>query len=305
MKRTFALLEATLAVLAWGASFVSTKVALQDISPAGVVWLRFALGVIILGIAVGLRGQFQLPKAGDLGYFALIGFLGITFHQWLQSTALQTTQANTAAWIVAAAPVFMAILGFAALREKLSFRQIAGIALAAFGVLILVTNGDFRVLLSGGSGNTGDILMLISAMNWAVFSALSRRGLKEHPATRMMFFVMLFGWLLSTPLFAWQSGFHEIAQLSQAGWLSVAFLGIFCSGLAYIFWYDALQTLSMAETGAFLYLEPFVTLVVAAVVLSELITPVALMGGFAILIGVWLVQATTVWRPRRRYLRRS
>src|SRR5262245_60103817 len=101
-------LEATFAAVVWGASFVATKVALQDISPITIVWLRFAMGTIILGLAVALRKQFSMPKPGEWGYFALLGFLGITFHQWLQSNALKTSEASTTAWIVATTPVFMA-----------------------------------------------------------------------------------------------------------------------------------------------------------------------------------------------------
>ena len=56
--RLIALLKVTLAVIFWGASFVATKVALQEVSPATIVWLRFAMGVIILGLAVLLRRQF-------------------------------------------------------------------------------------------------------------------------------------------------------------------------------------------------------------------------------------------------------
>jgi drug/metabolite transporter (DMT)-like permease len=52
------ILEALLAVVVWGASFIATKVALRDVSPITIVWLRFALGVIILGIAVSVRKQF-------------------------------------------------------------------------------------------------------------------------------------------------------------------------------------------------------------------------------------------------------
>ncbi len=70
----------------------------------------------------------------------------------------------------------------------------------------------------------------------------------------------------------------------------MVFLGVFCSGLAYIFWYDALQALPVAQAGAFVYLEPFVTLVVAALVLGEVVTLVSLLGGGVILLGVWMVQ---------------
>jgi drug/metabolite transporter (DMT)-like permease len=64
---------------------------------------------------------------------------------------------------------------------------------------------------------------------------------------------------------------------------------VFCSGLAYIFWYDGLQALPVAQVGAFVYLEPFVTVIVAALVLSEPMTLASLTGGGTILLGVWLV----------------
>jgi drug/metabolite transporter (DMT)-like permease len=84
-------------------------------------------------------------------------------------------------------------------------------------------------------------------------------------------------------------GLPEIPRLTLDGWLGVTFLGVFCSGLAYIAWYDALQALPAAQLGAFLYLEPPVAVVVAALILTESITWAALLGGVIILLGVWLV----------------
>jgi drug/metabolite transporter (DMT)-like permease len=72
-RRKTAILGVTFAVVAWGASFIATKVALRDVSPVTIVWLRFAIGVAILGAAVRLRRQFSLPSRLDLGYFAEIG----------------------------------------------------------------------------------------------------------------------------------------------------------------------------------------------------------------------------------------
>ena len=282
-------LEALFAVVVWGVSFIATKVALRDISPVTVVWLRFAMGVIILGIAVAARRQFAWPRRDEWLYFALLGFLGITFHQWLQSTALTTSRASTTAWIVAATPVFMALLGWLVLKEKLGWLQTMGIVLATFGVLLVVSDGDPTAISFKQFGAPGDILVLISSFNWAVFSALSRRGLATHPATRMMFYVMTLGWLFTNVLFFAGPGPGEIPQLTLDGWMGVAFLGIFCSGLAYIAWYDALKALPAAQLGAFLYLEPPVAVVVAALILTESITWAALSGGAIILFGVWLV----------------
>lgn len=289
-----AILKALFAVIVWGASFVATKVALQYVAPTTIVWLRFSMGVVILGLAVALKKQFALPKGRDWGYFSLLGFLGITFHQWLQSTGLVTAQATTTAWIVATTPVFMALLGLFILRERLALYQIVGILLASTGVLLIVTKGDLSVLKAGKFGTQGDFLILISAMNWAVFSTLSRSGLQKHPATRMMFFVMSFGWLFTTLLFFSSSRLGEIVSITWDGWAAIIFLGVFCSGVAYIFWYDALKELPVAQTGAFLYLEPIVTVIVASIVLGEALVLVSAIGGITILFGVWLVN-----RPSR------
>jgi drug/metabolite transporter (DMT)-like permease len=90
-------------------------------------------------------------------------------------------------------------------------------------------------------------------------------------------------------LFLGTQGISEISNLTFHGWLGVAFLGVFCSGLAYIAWYDALQTLSTAQTGVFLYIEPLVAMVVAFLILGEAIRVASLAGGAVILLGVWLV----------------
>lgn len=288
-SRALVTLEALFAVVAWGASFVATKFALRDVQPFTLVWLRFAMGVLILAAVVVRRGQWRLPARRELLAFAGIGFLGITFHQWLQSTALVQAQATTTSWIVATSPVFIAILGALVLRERLSALRAAGILLAGVGVLLLVSKGDLRGLLSGGGWTMGDVLILISAVNWAVFSTLSRGLMLRHPAARALLFVMGFGWLFITPPFLAGPGLGDIVHLTRSGWAGVLFLGIGCSGLAYIAWYDALQVMPVSQLGVFLYLEPLVTLLVAWWLLGEAITPVTLLGGAVILLGVWLV----------------
>lgn len=287
-------IEAFFAVLFWGASFVASKIAVSLIAPVTVVWMRFGIGVIILAAATALRGELAFPGWRDLGSFTLLGLIGFTFHQWLQSNALVTSQATTSAWIVATSPVFMALLGLVILKERLVLYQWSGILLAAVGVLLVVSKGSLTGLSSGGSIQPGDWMMLLSALNWAVFSALSRAFLLRHPAMRMLFFVMAAGWLVTTLQFLAGDHKGEILHLSLEGWLAVLFLGVFCSGLAYIFWYDALKAIPSAQAGAFLYIEPLVTVLVSIAVLSEPVLWSTFAGGAVILIGLWLVNR----RPR-------
>lgn len=283
-------LEAIFTVVVWGGTFIATKIALQEVSPATIVWLRFAMGVVILGATVMLRKQFAVPEKSEWLYFALLGFIGVTFHQWLQANGLITAQATTTAWIVATTPIFIALLGWLVLKEKLNWMQVGGIAAAALGVLLIVSKGNLGALFTGKEGTIGDLLILISAPNWAIYTVLSRRELARHPAARMMFYVMLLGWLFTTVwIFGFGPGLSEIHNITLKGWGAILVLGIFGSGLAYIAWYDALQALPASQLGVFLNIEPLVTTMLAALLLNESITLLVLLGGAIIIAGVWLV----------------
>jgi drug/metabolite transporter (DMT)-like permease len=282
-------LEVLTAILVWGASFIATKIALQEVSPLTVLGLRFALGSGLLGVVVAGQRQLTLPAPRELLHFALIGLIGVTIHQWSQAAGLVTTHASTTAWIVATTPVFMALLGWLTLKERLGWSQGVGIVVAAAGVLLVVSNGNPRAFSDGSFGQPGDFLVLLSALAWAVFSILSRPVLQRYSPTYLMFWVMLCGWALLLPLWLGGPGAGEIASLSARGWGAVIFLGIFCSGLAYTAWYGALRTLEAAQVGAYLYLEPLVATGVAALVLGEAVTWSVLLGGAAILAGVYLV----------------
>jgi drug/metabolite transporter (DMT)-like permease len=288
-RRFVALLKAAFAVVVWGASFIATKLALRELSPVVVIWLRFGIGIVILGWFVARRRELALPAAKELGFFAFLGFLGITFHQWLQVTGLLTAQATTTAWIITTIPIFIAILGRFMLREKLGWVRIVGIFLATLGVLLIVSRGDIQSVLLGRFGTHGDFLVLISAVNWAVFSVLSRKALKNHPAIQMLFYIMFFGWIFTSIWLASTQHFPEIATLSPQGWLSIAFLGVLCTGIAYIFWFDALKELTASQVGSFLYIEPLVAVIVAGLILKEPLFLAALLGGALVLAGVWLV----------------
>ncbi|CAG1014395.1 putative amino-acid metabolite efflux pump [Anaerolineales bacterium] len=289
-KRFLPYIEALFAVVVWGGSFIATKIAVGQISPNTVVWLRFTMGIPLILLAVVIRKQFAFPKGiMEWVYFALLGFLGISFHQWLQSNGLRTAQATTTAWIIATSPAFIAVLGWLVLKEKLTLHQSLGIGLAMLGVLAVVSRGDFKAMAVGDFGTIGDFLILISSVNWAVFSILSRRGLKSHPSTRMTFWVMTLGWVFTSLAFIGGGKYAEIHQLDFRGWMAIIYLGIITTGLAYIAWFSALSQLPAAQTGAFLFIEPLTSMVVAAYVLDEKITLIPVLGGVVILFGIWLV----------------
>lgn len=280
---------ALFAVIAWGASFVATKIILLELNPSSVIWLRSFLGTMVLGGILIYRGQPIRINRSQLMYFGFLGFLGVTLHQWLQSFGLITARASSTAWIIAIVPVFIALLGWIFLRERLSGLQIFGIIIAVIGVPLVVSGGNLFEIFNRSFGVIGNYFILVSALNWAIFSILSKRTLIENPADLMMFYVMAWGWIFAT-VFLFRS--HEISlisEMSSQGWLAAGFLGIVCSGLAYVAWYDALKEHTASQVGVFLYIEPLVTLGIAAILLDETITFVSIAGGVSILLGVWLV----------------
>ena len=281
MRRFWTYAGLILTVIFWGASFIATKIVLLELTPATIVVIRFGVGFLVLLIAGGFGQEIKPVHRRKLPFLALLGFLGITFHQWLQVTGLKSTAATITAWVVATTPVFVALLDWAILGERLSKRQVAGIALAAGGAVTVVSGGDLLALTSYRVGTVGDFMITISAVNWAVFTVLSKHVLgrlspddyKEgevngSPITAMIY-VMGFGLAFCLP-WAWvDGGWRDLAAMSEQGWWALIFLGVACSGLAYLFWFKALDVMPAARAGVFLYLEPLVTSVLAGPMLGE------------------------------------
>ena len=289
--RRSAVLRASFAVIAWGLSFIATKEALREATPATLVWLRFGSGLVVLGLIAAYRGELGGVTRRDLVSFAAFGLLGITANQWLQANALQSSSATAGGWIAATSPVFIALLSTALLRERFHATTAAGLAVAAIGVL-LVTGGGAT------APGPGDAMLVASAVNWALFCVILRRVLARHPAARVSFYSVAFGWLVSTLWLAADGGWREIGGFSTTAWVAIAFLGVVCTGIAYVCWCDALGSMPASTVGAFMYVEPLVTVAAAAALLGERITPATIGGGALILVGVRL--ASLCERSERR-----
>ncbi len=287
-----AIAEALFAVVVWGGTFVATKRALADASPAFVVAIRSLLGALVLSGVAAWRGEMARVPLRLLGKLAFLGFLGIGFHQWLQAQALTTSDASTAAWLVTVSPIFTALLGRTTLGERIGTLGAAGIGVAALGVLFVVAHGDLSALARSGFGTTGDFLMLFSACNWSIYTVLSRRILKSQPAGRTTFYVLAFGGLFSALWWLAAPGGSlgaSIARIGAPAWISIAFLGILGSALAPLAWNDALETIPAARLSVFLYLEPPITTALAVAIGQESWRWATLWGGLLIVLGVSMV----------------
>ncbi len=284
-------LKALVTVVVWGASFVATKIIVDQIDPVVLVPVRTFGGSVILFALLKRRGQWtgMVHDRRLLGQLVLLAFVGIALHLTIQAIGLSLTTASNTGWMVALTPVFIALLAWQFLGETYGRFQLLGFFLAMVGALLIVMARTGSLDIFGLPSTRGDLLAFSSAITWAVASVLSKRIVGRLPAAVVTVHIMALGCLMTLPLFVAREGWQAFGLLDLEGWLALAFTILFVSSLAYLFWYDALSTLKASQLGAFLYIEPLVTVALAAIVLDEPLRPLAILGGAAILSGVWLV----------------
>jgi drug/metabolite transporter (DMT)-like permease len=283
-------LGAFLAIVFWGISFVATKAVLRELSPLAVNVARGSLGTVLLFAILAVRRQNPFPPRRALLPVALLGLGGVAFHQWLQAYALTMTSAVNTGWLIGLIPVWSALLAAALGRERFGARKVLGLAVGFGGALVVVTRGQLGSGLLALPSTRGDLLVLASTVNWAVYTTLGQGTIRSLGPARTTAGAMLFGWLFLIPPFLAVSGPAEFAHVSTAGWGALLFLGLLCSGLGHLFWYSALDRLEPSRVAAFLYIEPLVTLAAAALYLGEPVGVATVVGGLLVLGGVVLVQ---------------
>ncbi|WP_412103409.1 DMT family transporter [Rossellomorea aquimaris] len=283
---------ASMSISFWGISFVSTKAVVDTIDPYTLLVLRFAIGALFLFMVLVLKRYPLFFPLRYLPHLIVLGVLGVFVHQVIQATALITIDASAAGWMISFSPVFTVILSMIFLHEKMTFIRTAGMLLAIAGVL-MVTNGG------SGKGpdfvmSMGYLLMILSTLNWAVYSVLLKKLRIPLPSLVVTFYMSLVGCLLTMPFLLRSRGWEHMTLLSQGEWAHILFLGVFVSGVGYWYWGKALEVMDASKVSMFLYLEPLVTLIAAVLLLHEKILFVSILGGGIIILGVTMVNGQAI-----------
>ena len=287
MKKTLLTIWKPLAAVTfWGGSFIATKNLLGEISPLGVIYLRLILGIIFIAVVAKKRKRGFAINLPDLKGVFLLALMA-SFHLWIQVTGLQYTSAANTGWIIGFAPVFMTILGFLFFKEKINLVQTSGIVIAFAGLLMLISKGDLSTL--NIISNKGDLMILTSAFTWSVYSLVGKKVTLSFPPIMTILYLFVMMLLIITPFTINYENFNSVLNLSTTGWAAIFFLGILCSGLSYVIWAEAMKEMPANKVGAFLYLEPFVTVFAAWMFLAEEITLLMMISGLVIIGGVILV----------------
>ncbi|WP_119069741.1 DMT family transporter [Aggregatilinea lenta] len=285
-------LKVLASVVIWGASFVATKIVVGQIQPLTLITLRTLGGALLLFLLMLARKQWTGPVRGSLlRELVALAFIGVAVHLSLQAISLRLTSATNTSWMVSLTPLVISLLAWRVLGETFGRLQAIGFVIALCGALLIVISQAGGLDMLGLPSTNGDLLALSTTVTWAIFSVYSKRTLRHCAPAMLTLYVMALGGLMTVPIFIARQGWQELGNLDTDGWLALGFTLIFVSALAYLFWYDGLAELDASRVGVFLYVEPLVTVVVAAVVLSEPLRPLMLLGGAAILSGVSLVNS--------------
>lgn len=287
-------LFALFTIAVWGSTFISSKKLLSVYTPSQIMLTRFLLAYCALWL---LRPRkLALTRKQEASFF-LLGLSGCSIYFYTENTALTYTLASNVSIIVAAAPIFTAILAHFAGEERFHRSTLWGFLVAFTGVVLVVCNGTFVLKLNP----RGDFLALAAAACWAVYSVLLRRvsrGLDPILVTRRTLF---WGAVTAVPMVLLEGAPYPTAPLLTpvvAG--NFLFLGLIGSGLCYVLWNKAFRLLGVVATNNFIYLNPFVTIVVARIFLDEPISPLALLGAVLITVGVVVSQ-----RPPKKQMEKS
>lgn len=276
-----AYIAAALTVVLWASAFAGIRAGLESYNPASLALLRYLVASIAL-LIYAIYSRMPLPESGDLPQIALIGFLGFSAYNVALNAGEVAVSAGTASFIVASAPIFMALFAMFFLKERLSPVGWGGIVISVVGVaLISFGSGDSFQL------NQSVLLILVAAIMQAAYSIMQKPLLKKYSPIMLVTYAVWIGTLF---LLIFLPGLiREMPLATVSATWAVIYMGILPGAIGYVAWSVALSRLSASVAGSFLYLVPVFAVLIAWLWLGELPASSSVFGGMLILIGVFTV----------------
>lgn len=276
---------ALIAVIAWGIAFINTKALMTaGLSAVEVYVYRFLIAYLCVFLIC--PKPFFSNSVSDEVKFFLCGLCGNSIYFIAENTALDYTLVTNVSLIVTLAPIITAFLvGMIYKSQRPSTGFISGSAIAFVGVGCVIFNSSFLIEVKP----LGDLLALLAAVCWAIYSILLRPLNTIYNVwfiTRKTFF---YGLITSIPFLLVEPSLVPFSTLLEPKvLLNLGFLAIVCSLLAYLFWAQAIKRLGVTSAGNYLYICPIVTFIASALILHETVTVIGVIGCVLILLGVIL-----------------
>ncbi len=269
----------------WGASGVAVKVALDQLDTFEIVAYRFITAAILLILITLLwkgRHAFKVDRK-DLPFLAFLAFLGIPLEFLLQVVALANTTVTNFTLIFCLAPFFIIFTSAVLMKEKVTRNKMLGSVLAFLGVAMVVTVSGFAL----SANLLGDSMALLSVVIWALYTVLGKPINQRYTTLTVLNWVFIFGALETLPFLILSSVTLPMA-FSDPTWISMVFLTIFCSLVAFFMYNNGVEKLPASTVGMFIYLNPLAGVLLAAIVLGESVTIFTFVGMALIILGIFV-----------------
>lgn len=295
-------MKLTLVALFWGGTFVAGRLVAESTTPLLAATSRFLIAALILWM-VHIRMVGRLPKL-TLNQFvstALLGVSGVFFYNIFFFSALSEMPASRTAIFVAFNPIITALLVLLFLKERFPLQKWVGLLIALIGALIVITEGNLESLLIEGQAvlAKGEIYMLSAVFSWAVYTVLGQRILADLSPLTATTYAAIWGTLLLM-LFVWvQSPTLEWASLKVGSVLSILYLAVFGTVVAFVWFYQGVRHIGSAKSAVFTNLVPVFGVLLSIVLLNEDISSSLVVGGLLAVGGVALTNASN--RVRHKY----
>ena len=282
-------------LLTWASAFVAIRHLGTTVPPGSLSLGRLVIAVAVLGLLVARlwrrRGHRLLPTRRDWPLIVLGGASWIGVYNLALNEAERRIDAGTAALLVQIGPIIVALLATFVLGERMTRWLLVGLAVGFGGVVVIAQ--------ASSSGNDGDLLGVllgvVAAVTFAVGVITQKKLLTSGmTALEMTFWFYVVGMVVCLPWAGELVGVAADASASDVFW--VVWLGVFPSAIAFVTWAYAL---SHADAGTFAlstFLVPFITTLIAWLVLDEVPPVLAFAGGLMCIAGVLLTRR----KPRVR-----
>ncbi|MBP2313840.1 DMT family transporter [Azospirillum soli] len=264
------------------------RAAANIVPPVGLAFWRWLVAfLIILPMALpGLLAHRHTLRAAWKRYL-LLGALGQGICGAVVYMGLEQTSATNAGLIYATSPVMIVMIAALWLGEKVTPRQTAGILVAMAGVLVILTRGDPQVLFRFAF-NVGDLLVLVGAVAWAVYTVLLRQSRTSLPVVTAFAANALAGVIVLAPFYLWETLAFRTVPVSAEAAVRIIGVALFASVLAFITYQKTIATMGPARAGTTLYVMPLWAAVAAWALLGEALQAFHLAGLALVLPGVAL-----------------
>jgi drug/metabolite transporter (DMT)-like permease len=272
----------------WGGNFIVVKSAVAVLPPVGFTFLRFILAsVTLLALLRWREGSIGMPRRDLLAIMGL-GAIGFGAYQILWTTGLTTVAAGDSALLIAATPVFVALLAVVARSDVLTPLKLLGVLVSFAGVAIVVASGPGLTL--GGVSVIGEAITLGAAFCWGIYTAFAAPYVQRHSPLRATTWATVAGTLVLLPLGAVQLAGLEAMPLGGDVLFAIVYSGMIAAGLSNVVVLNGVKLVGPTRTAALQFLVPALAVLFAAIFLQEPVRPGQVVGGVVIVAGVLLTR---------------